>query len=159
MILSFRLIFCLFALVASVFSFDLQSDRLPVRYEKNFREYYPWMDRLLDFKTCPIPQLGWNPNLDPYALIMSPAEIHQIMTEYYVVRQKEWHKSYSHKGPMNQAMRVCLRHGPVLHFLKEPGGMAAILYPDGGAVYLAPYLQDFMIREKRLLQEMHQWRD
>ena len=116
-----------------------------VRYERNELAYLPYFDDILYF-SCK----AWIPNyLDEVPKVLSAKKARSILTEYFVVPQAEWHNSYPKSGSFTHYARVKFPENINLRLLYHDAGIALILYPDGGAVFLSKDLHKYQIEMAR----------
>jgi hypothetical protein len=119
-----------------------------VKYEKFFEKGTKWPEDLSKLQIVQrqrktktpaeaIAQLS-NPEAEP-SVTFEPAkaEVAQALKSFYVVPVYEWQHCYSHIGMGDEMGEILLPGGPRMQWMIRPGGLAAVVYPDGGIVYLA----------------------
>jgi hypothetical protein len=123
-----------------------------VKYEKSFERGTKWTE---DLSGAKIVQQQKKPktNAESLAELSNPeaeqkvtyepasADVLQALKSYYVVPVYEWQNCYSHVGMGDKVGEIILPGGARMHWMLRPGGLAAVVYPDGGIVYLARELQ------------------
>ena len=111
-----------------------------VRYERNEVAYRPYFEDILYFY-CE----AWHPDhLTEASDILSAKEARSILTRYFVVPQAEW-LNYPTSGTFTHYARVKFPDNVNLRLLVHEAGVAMILYPDGGTVFLSKDLHQFQI--------------
>ena len=112
-----------------------------VRYERNELAYRPYFEDILYF-SCE----AWIPNyLKEIPDVLSAKEARSILTKYFVVPQAEWHNSYPKSGNFTNYVKLKFPDNVNLRLVVHEAGIAMILYPDGGAVFLARDLHQYQI--------------
>jgi hypothetical protein len=64
-------------------------------------------------------------------------EVIDLLSKYIAVSEKEWFHGYSHTSIADMRGTLVFPDGDKYEILLRAGGLAAIVYPDGGIVYLA----------------------
>ncbi len=126
----------------SAVSRNLPQPHLPfVRYERSELAYQPHFEDILYF-SCE----AWIPDYLKEAPKILPAEqARDILTEYYVVPYPEWRNNYPKSGGFTYYTRLKFPDNNNLRLLVHEFGVAIVLYPDGGAVFLAKNLYEYQI--------------
>lgn len=118
-------------------------------YEKRLPPGRPWPEDIGQSEIIPDNSLQAEPVEDaPAASLLKrrpgPArsnlraqEIRRTLTSYLVVPGASWAHEYSHVAGLDQTGWLVSGNAPRLRWLIRPGGLAVVVYPDGGAVFLA----------------------
>jgi len=123
-----------------------------VKYEKSFGRGTKWTE---DLSGAELVQQQKQPksNAEALAELSNPNAEEKVTYEpaspdvlpalksYYVVPVYEWQNYYSHVGMGDKVGEIILPGGSHIQWMLRPGGLAAVVYPDGGVVYLARELQ------------------
>jgi hypothetical protein len=60
-----------------------------------------------------------------------------ILDSYHEVPSDVWAHRYSHVAGGDRTGTITLRDGRIIKWLARPAGLATLIFPDGGKVYLA----------------------
>ena len=112
-----------------------------IRYERSELAYRPYFDDILYF-SCE----AWIPDhLEEVPEVLLAEQARSILTEYFVVPYSEWRNSYPKSGKFAHYARLKFPDDINLRLLVHELGVAIVLYPDGGAVFLAQDLHQYQI--------------
>ena len=64
-------------------------------------------------------------------------EIRLLLATYIVVRENVWSDAYSHVSGGDQVGWAIFKNGIKLKWILRPGGLAKLVYKDGGTIYMA----------------------
>ena len=75
----------------------------------------------------------------------APPDVLQALQSYYLVPVYEWQHCYSHVGLGDRVGEIVLPNQSRMKWMIRPGGLAAVVDPNGGIVYLAGELQTLKV--------------
>ena len=69
-------------------------------------------------------------------------EVRFLLSTYVVIREDQWSHGYSHVNGGDQAGWATFKSGLKLKWILRPGGLAKLVYKDGGTIYMAACRSD-----------------